>query len=92
MDVLIEMPKSRTTEGGKTTVEFTSKRKQFGSSENIYSYAKRGERERQRKREREMKKWCGVKHLSWQKLHNTRENAVLEWKQEEPSSNMFRLV
>ena len=43
--MVIETPKSRNTEG-KSTAEFTSKRKQFGSSENIYSYAKRGESER----------------------------------------------
>ena len=49
MDALIETPTpdSRNTEG-KSTAEFTSKRKQFGSNENIYSYAKRGERERDR--------------------------------------------
>jgi hypothetical protein len=71
--VVIETPKSRNTER-KSTVEFTSKRKQFGSSENIYSYAKLGERER----EREMKKGCEVKHLPWQMLHNTMANAVFE--------------
>jgi len=60
------------TLSGKSTAEFTSKRKQFGSSENIYSYAKRGERE--------MKKGCEVKHLPWQMLHNTRAKAVFEWK------------
>jgi hypothetical protein len=70
-DVVIETPKSRNTEG-KSTAEFTSKRKQFGSSGNIYSYAKRGERE--------MKKGCEVKHLPWKMLHNTRVNAVFEWK------------
>ena len=46
--MVIETPKSRNT-GRKSTTEFTSKRKQLGSSENIYSYAKRGERERWRK-------------------------------------------
>lgn len=40
MGVGIEMTKSR-----KSTVEFTSQRKQFGSSENIYPYAKRRESE-----------------------------------------------
>jgi len=70
-DVVIETPKSRNTEG-KSTAEFTSKRKQFGSSENIYSYAKRGERQK------EMKKGCEVKHLSWQMLHNTRASAEFE--------------
>jgi hypothetical protein len=69
MAVVIETPKSRTTEG-KSTAEFTSKRKQFGSSENIYSYAKRGETE--------MKKGCEVKHLPWQTLHNTRVDAAFE--------------
>lgn len=44
MGVVIETAKSRTN-GGKSTVEFTSQRKQFGSSENIYPYAKRRESE-----------------------------------------------
>jgi hypothetical protein len=69
MGVVIEKAKSRTT-GGKSTVEFTSQRKQFGSSENIYPYAKRCESETE--------EGCEVKHLAWQILHNTRADAVFQ--------------